>query len=109
MILRGAHTYVVQRESGALIAGSSMENAGFDRTVDPKVVNGIHHEAAKLLPRLADMKPANSWTGLRPATEVGPVIGRFGETNIWTAYGHFRNGILLAPDTAHRIAEEIDR
>jgi glycine oxidase len=109
MILRGNHTYIVQRESGALIAGSSMENAGFDRAIDLEIVAGIHREAAKLLPRLAGMKPANSWTGLRPATDIGPVIGRFGETHIWTAYGHFRNGILLAPDTANTIAEEIDR
>jgi glycine/D-amino acid oxidase-like deaminating enzyme len=30
-----------------------------------------------------------------------------GNTNVWLAYGHFRNGILLAPLTARRIATEI--
>jgi glycine/D-amino acid oxidase-like deaminating enzyme len=27
------------------------------------------------------------------------------DTRIWTAFGHYRNGILLAPDTARRIEE----
>jgi glycine/D-amino acid oxidase-like deaminating enzyme len=34
-------------------------------------------------------------------------MGRVDGTNVWTAYGHFRNGILLTPLTAERIAGEI--
>jgi glycine oxidase len=105
-IVRSGHTYLLQRESGGLIAGSSMEDAGFDRTVDAAVADDIHKRAAKLVPALADVKPMDCWNGLRPATDVGPVVGRFGDTNVWTAYGHFRNGILLAPDTAQTIAGE---
>jgi glycine oxidase len=38
---------------------------------------------------------------LRPGTEDGlPLIGRTAEPRCWTATGHFRNGILLAPATA---------
>jgi glycine oxidase len=106
-ILRSGHTYVFQREAGGVIAGSSMEDAGFDRTVDAAVVRDIHTRAAKLVPALADVQPMDSWNGLRPATDVGPVIGRVGTSNIWTAYGHFRNGILLAPDTSQTIANEL--
>jgi len=105
-IVRSGHTYVFQREAGGMIAGSSMEDAGFDRTVDPAIAADIHQRAAKLVPALADVKPADCWNGLRPATDVGPVVGRFGDTNVWTAYGHFRNGILLAPDTAQIIAAD---
>jgi glycine oxidase len=105
-IVRSGHTYVLQRETGGVIAGSSMEDAGFDRTVDSAVADDIHKRAAKLVPALADVKPADCWNGLRPATGIGPVVGRFGDTSVWTAYGHFRNGILLAPDTAQTIAGE---
>lgn len=105
-IVRSGHTYVFQREAGGIIAGSSMEHAGFDRTVDPTVADDIHQRAARLVPALADVKPADCWNGLRPATDIGPVIGRVGDTSIWTAYGHFRNGILLAPDTSQIIADE---
>jgi glycine oxidase len=105
-IVRCGHTYLLQRESGALIAGSSMEDAGFDRTVDAVITHDIHKRAARLFPALARTKPIDCWNGLRPATEEGPIVGRFGDTSIWTAYGHFRNGILLAPDTAQTIADQ---
>jgi glycine oxidase len=105
-IVRNGPTYMFQRESGALIAGSSVEATGFDRTVDTAVAADIHKRAAKLLPALAAATPSNCWNGLSPATDVGPVLGRVGETSVWTAYGHFRNGILLAPDTALTISDE---
>ena len=107
-IVRSGHTYILQRESGGVVAGSSMEDAGFDRTLDTAIVEDIHRRAAKLIPQLADVTPVDYWNGLRPATDVGPVVGRVADTNIWTAYGHFRNGILLAPDTAQTIANEFD-
>jgi glycine oxidase len=107
-IVRSGHTYILQRASGGVVAGSSMENAGFDRTLNTAIVEDIHQRAAKLIPQLADIEPSDYWNGLRPATDVGPIVGRFAHTGIWTAYGHFRNGILLAPDTAHTIASEFD-
>jgi glycine/D-amino acid oxidase-like deaminating enzyme len=36
-----------------------------------------------------------------------PAIERLGEAPVWLAYGHYRNGILLAPATASRVAGEI--
>jgi glycine oxidase len=107
-IVRSGHTYLLQRESGALIAGSSMEDAGFDRTVNAEITEDIHERAAKLLPALARTQPIDRWNGLRPATDVGLVLGQFGNTSIWTAYGHFRNGILLAPDTAQTITDQFE-
>ncbi len=106
-ILRSGHTYVLQRESGGVIAGSSMEQVGYDRTPDPAVLSDIHRRAATLVPELADLTPIDSWIGFRPAVDGAPVIGRVDRTQVWTAYGHFRNGILLAPETAERIAEDI--
>ena len=34
-------------------------------------------------------------------------IGRLGDTPLWFAYGHYRNGILMAPATARRVAAQI--
>jgi glycine/D-amino acid oxidase-like deaminating enzyme len=34
-------------------------------------------------------------------------IGRLGDTCLWLAYGHYRNGILLAPATAARVSGEM--
>jgi glycine oxidase len=107
-ILRSGHTYLLQRESGVLIAGSSMEDVGYDRLVNADIARDIHERAAKLLPALGRTKPIDLWNGLRPATDGGPVVGQFGDTSVWTAYGHFRNGILLAPHTAQTIADQFE-
>jgi glycine oxidase len=106
-IVRDGQTYLIQRENGSIIAGSSMEDAGFDRAIHPPIVEDIRRRAAELVPELAGLEPATCWTGLRPATGCGPVIRRVENTNIWAAYGHFRNGILLAPWTCHTLAEQI--
>ena len=102
------HSYVVQRGNGFTIAGSTEERVGFDRHVDENICRGLHERAVQLWPRLRDETPVRSWIGFRPATETMHVqIGRVPETNVWLAYGHYRNGILLAPITARDIAAEI--
>jgi glycine oxidase ThiO len=107
-ILRHGHTYVMQRSSGFTIAGTSSEEVGFNRELDPQIVDGIRARASELLPDLLSAPAPTAWLGFRPATaDYTPVIGRFGDTCLWLAYGHYRNGILLAPATAARVAGEI--
>src|SRR5580700_9077982 len=106
-ILRHGHTYVMQRSSGFTIAGTSSEQVGFNRVVDPMIVEDIRARACELLPRLRSAPAPVAWLGFRPAREgFEPVIGRVADTRLWLAYGHYRNGILLAPATARRIARE---
>jgi glycine oxidase len=106
-ILRNGPTYLLQRLNGRIIAGSSSERVGFDRAIDPAVVEDLRQRAIRLFPALADLPVAEVWNGFRPAIEGEvPSIGRVPGTNIWTAYGHYRNGILLAPITAQMIASE---
>jgi glycine oxidase len=105
-MLRRGHTYVLQRSNGFTIAGSTEEDVGFDCSIDLGICEDIHRRAAQLWPALAAAEPSKRWIGFRPYSET-PHIGRVANTNVWLAYGHFRNGILLAPVTAHRIAREI--
>jgi glycine oxidase len=102
-------TYVVQRSNGFTIAGSNEEEAGFDRSVDAAICDDIHRRASELVPTLGDMTPVRRWIGFRPRSAGGtrPHIERMAGTNVWLAYGHYRNGILLAPLTAQRVSEEI--
>jgi len=106
-MLRRGHSYVLQRSNGFTVAGSTEEQAGFDRTVDPAICGEIHRNAAQLFPALDRATPSRRWIGFRPYSEGGPHIGRVEGTNVWLAYGHYRNGILLAPLTAQRVAETI--
>jgi len=105
-MLRRGHTYVLQRSNGFTIAGSTEEDAGFDRSVNAATCQQIHGAAAQLFPALEGATPSKSWIGFRPYS-TKPHIRRVDGTNVWLAYGHFRNGILLAPLTAGRIAAEI--
>jgi glycine oxidase len=104
-ILRRGHTYLLQRSSGFFIAGASSECVGFDRNIDPSIVTELHANAERLFPPLRGLQP-EPWIGFRPATaSYQPEIRPFEKTSIWLACGHFRNGILLAPETASRVAE----
>jgi glycine oxidase len=107
-LLRYGHTYVLQRANGFTVAGTSSEQVGFDRRLDPAILLDIHSRAADVFPVLADRQPAESWLGFRPALDSDrPAVGRAGDTALWLAYGHYRNGILMAPATAHHVAEGI--
>lgn len=108
-MLRHEHTYLLQRSNGFLIAGSTEEDVGFDRSIDGAICEQIHRRAAELWPALESARPSKRWIGFRPYARDAdaPRIGRIGGTNVWLAYGHFRNGILLAPLTAQRIAAGI--
>jgi glycine oxidase len=107
-ILRWEHTYILQRSSGFTVAGSTIEHAGFDQTVDAGKVSDISRRAGSVLPLLNGLKPSRAWVGLRPATAaLKPEIRRLPGSNLWLAYGHYRNGILLAPVTAQQVASEI--
>jgi glycine oxidase len=107
-MLRRGHTYVLQRASGFTVAGSTEEHVGFDRTVDPIICDDIHRRVAQLFPALEHEAPVKRWIGFRPySTGDGPHIRPVPGTNVWLAYGHYRNGILLAPLTAQRVAAGI--
>lgn len=110
--VRHDHTYLLQRADGFTIAGSSTEDAGFDRTIDAKIVLDLAARASALVPALRGLQPESIWIGFRPATDSSaPHIGRVTSNNaasrLWLAYGHYRNGILLAPATCDRICQEI--
>jgi glycine oxidase len=107
-VRRHGETYVLQRSSGYLIAGSNEQDIGFDRTVDATICEDIHRRATRLFPPLEHAKPVNRWIGFRPrAAGDGPHIRRVEGANVWLAYGHYRNGILLTPVTAERVSQEI--
>ncbi len=105
-ILRHGHAYLLQRANGLLIAGASVEHAGWDRSIEPAVAESLAREAAFVLPHLAETSPTESWIGFRPASDelhVGPWHSK----HLFLAYGHYRNGILLAPITAQTVAREV--
>ncbi len=107
-ILRRGHTYLLQRATGIMIAGTTSEEVGFNRTVDEHSIDDVTARVGELLPWIRRHQPTAAWIGFRPAADSpGPVIHRAADTGLWLAYGHYRNGILLAPVTAKLVTEGI--
>ena len=109
-IRRQGHTYILQRSNGYTIAGSTEESIGYSRDIDSDLVADLHARAGRLWPPLASLEPTDVWSGLRPGTASGRIYTeQFGSDPLWLAYGHYRNGILLAPWTADYLVEAITR
>ncbi|MGI9072513.1 MAG: glycine oxidase ThiO [Bryobacteraceae bacterium] len=105
-VVRHGHGYLLQRASGLLICGASVERVGFDREIRPEVVASLTAQAGFMLPHLRETAPSEVWIGFRPGSEALR-IGSWHSRRLYLAYGHYRNGILLAPLTADRIASEL--
>jgi glycine oxidase len=100
------HGYLVPRADGRLLAGSTVEKAGYDKSVTAGGVRSILEMALRLVPALADVRIADAWAGLRPATPDGlPVIGQGAVGGLVHAAGLFRDGILLGPLVGEMAAE----
>ncbi len=102
----GPRGYLVPRANGATIAGSTMENEGFNAVTTPEGLQKVRAAAQEIAPALSVSDPTSSWAGLRPVTpDMLPLIGPDPERpEIIYACGHSRNGILLAPLTGKTVA-----
>ncbi len=107
-IYRRGHHYILQRQSGFVIAGSTTECVGFDRTVDPGAVEALHRETKLVVGDALPDSPSESWIGFRPGAHGDPVVRREAGRRLWLAYGHYRNGILNAPVTARMVVGGLD-
>lgn len=101
--------YLVPRRDGRILAGATVEDVGFDKSVTPAGTNFVRENALEIAPSLVNLDVAEKWAGLRPFAADGfPVIGAFPEIeNLFIAAAHYRNGILLAPQTAEILADKI--
>lgn len=100
-VLRSQKAYLVPRLDGRLIAGSTLENVGFDRQVTSEGMHKILDGVRAMVPALVDSEIIETWAGLRPGTPDGlPIIGKTSVEGLIVATGHYRNGVLLAPATA---------
>jgi glycine oxidase len=109
-ILNEGPRYIVPRDDGRILVGSTEEDAGFAKHTTESGLAELTAFAEDVLPALKDMPLENSWAGLRPGVYDGmPYLGRLPQlTNAFVAAGHFRSGLYLSPGTALVMAELID-
>jgi len=110
-VLRSESGYIVPRDHSTpqkLVAGSTLENAGYEKAVTSGGLEQILGAVNELAPSLAGAEIVETWSGLRPGTpDQLPIIGPTDIEGLMIATGHYRNGILLAPVTAKLITEWI--
>jgi glycine oxidase len=108
-VLRSDRGYIVPRDDATpqrLVAGSTLEDAGFDKRVTPGGLERIFSAVQELAPGLGAAEVVETWCGLRPDTpDHLPLLGPGLLEGLTFAMGHYRNGILLAPITAKLVRE----
>lgn len=108
MVLDGDR-YLIPRRDGKILAGSTVADAGFDKTPTNAARDDLTAFARALLPALKHCPVSRHWAGLRPGTPLGiPYIGRHPDiANLSLNAGHFRNGLVLGPASAQMMADII--
>jgi glycine oxidase len=106
-IINEGSRYLVPRDDGRLLVGSTEEEAGFDKRTTEEGIAELIAFARSLVPALAHAEIEKTWAGLRPASFDGfPYLGSIpGFKNAFVAAGHFRSGLYLSPATAIVMAE----
>ena len=109
-VIRTSNVSLAQRRDGELIVASTKEpEAGWDLTATVEAREELFDRAAGLIPRIRELELEEHSVGLRPAVaDHMPVIGPADRRGLWIATGHFQHGILLAPATAHWLAEAME-
>ena len=106
IVLSEGH-YIIPRKDGRILAGSTLEKIGFDKSISASAFDELHQAAVELVPLLAGLTVERQWAGLRPGTEKGiPYICQHDEVDgLYIHAGHFRNGIVLGAASAELMAD----
>jgi glycine oxidase len=100
-VVRSPSVYLCPRADGTAYVGATEEERDM-----PSAPDALWHEACWLMPGLRATAVVGRFDGVRPGTADGlPIIERSRDApGLVLALGHHRNGVLLAPLTARRVA-----
>jgi len=106
IILSEGH-YIIPRQDGRILVGSTMEDVGFDKETTIEAKEMLKAFVAKTLPELQRHPIEKHWAGLRPSSPEGiPFIMKYPDfNNLFINTGHFRNGVVMAPASAELLVD----
>lgn len=101
--------YVIPRGDGRILAGSTLEEVGFDKRTTRQAYESLYASAISIVPALADCPVEHHWAGLRPGSPDGvPMIGAVpGFDGLHVNAGHYRNGLVLAPASTRLLVDQL--
>jgi glycine oxidase len=107
-ILLQGNLYFIPRRDGHVLVGSTLEEAGFDKSTTEEAKITLLHRIAALFPNWP--APVRHWAGLRPASPGNvPTIGRHPNlANLYANCGHFRYGVTMSVACAGLLLAEIE-
>jgi len=105
--------YVIPRQDGRVLAGSTMEETGFNKAITEDARQELTTIAIEIIPELKNYPIEEHWAGLRPGSPSGiPYIGEHPYIKgLFLNAGHFRNGVVMSLGSAKLLADllfEID-
>ena len=101
--------YLIPRQDGYILAGSTVEDSGFDKNITTDARKQLLEKAHNFLPELTERTLVGHWAGLRPGSpENIPVISRHPAfDNLYLNSGHHRYGVTMALGSAHLLSNMI--
>jgi glycine oxidase len=105
-IVWGTRCYAVPWPDGTVLVGATLEDAGFDERATVAGVRELLDAMCEIVPAAWHASFTGVRVGLRPGSpDALPMIGRSEAVpGLIHASGHYRNGVLLAPLTAHLVS-----
>ena len=105
------HLYGRQRKSGEIIFGGDRRDVGFDKTIEDAGIDVNKGHATEILPLLADLPIATTWSGLMPFSIDGhPIIGELPyNENLFVVTGLASSGFGRGPGAGMLIADFVAR
>lgn len=101
--------YFIPRRDGHLLVGSTLEDAGFDKSVTAEARDDLMRQVREIFPDW-QAEPIRQWSGFRPGSPDNvPTIGRHPQLdNLYANTGHFRYGVTMSLASAELLRNEIE-
>jgi glycine oxidase len=107
-VVWGPGVYLVPRKDGRVLIGATVEERGYDTSITAGGMLALLEAAWRVVPGIEELPITETWVGHRPGSrDDAPILGATPIEGLVYATGHHRNGILLAPITAHAITRLI--
>ncbi|MBI3222529.1 MAG: glycine oxidase ThiO [Nitrosomonadales bacterium] len=109
-ILVQGSLYFIPRRDGHVLVGSTLEDAGFDKSTTVEARDGLLQAARAIFPDWHESALLRHWAGLRPGSPDNiPTIGRHPRlANLYANCGHFRYGVTMSLASAELLLNEIE-
>lgn len=99
--------YVIPRNDGRILCGSTLEAKGFAKVTTADAAASLLQTLYRLVPALHGLPILNHWAGLRPGSPDGvPYIGEHPDiAGLYLNAGHYRYGLTMGLGSAQLLVD----